>query len=780
MLLARASGLEGFARHVVIKRIHPELAQEERFVTAFLEEARIAASLHHQHIVQVHDIGDEGGAFFFAMEYVHGEDCRKLLNRVRERGELMPMQHVLSIVMATAAGLHHAHEQTKPSGESKGIIHRDVSPANILIGYDGSVKLLDFGLANAAQRSTNATSSGTLKGKSSYMSPEQCTGRPVDRRTDTFSLGIVLFELLTAQRLFKGKNDFMTMAAIVDGEIPRPSTLRPDVPPALDEIILRSLSRSPESRYQTAESMRESLEAFSLAQELRTSHKALADYLVTLFGERQEPWLEDPKPEPAWEAVETTHAGLVGLPRDPKELLARYGQQTDSPMMLAQSLGVTEWNDDDEHESTLRRVGQPTEPTQTLRKSARASAEAVNPHVRPRASELPQTAPVSPNVRPRASEPSQTAPVNPNVPPRASEPPPSMTGDNAAADELARKFNEPTAVLGPEPLKKADVATEPVNTVGDDPDAKLTDTAPINEARLIDKSPQDTTANAKPVEITQTKNGDDLGSSTIVEPPIFDGGLRPERVEDDGLDEDEPATEIALYAPDHMDPEPPVVEKMPMAMRRPPRVVETNRNDTSNELARAHAHDVVPAPLRAANRVMLPGSPTRSGIGAVGREITPPSSPLMPATYSTAPSSLAGVDPAAVAAGFNAPVRPPNDPYYPGAPVPDPNERISGFSAGYKPLVLVVFGLAIVIAGAIAVRSCDDSGTASSAAPPDAEVEREDSGADSVDARPRMRDAGVRDAGARDAGTRDASTTDAGTSGKLPPKRPLPKRPKGK
>jgi serine/threonine protein kinase len=190
--LARASGLEGFTRHVVLKRIRAELASEERLVEAFLAEARIAGALHHQNVVQVHDVGEQDGAYYFAMEYVHGADVRELLSRIRERGEQVPLEHVIAIVTATAAGLHHAHEQRGPMGEPLGLVHRDVCPANILLGYDGSVKLVDFGMARAALRSAK-TASGVLKLKASYMSPEQCCGKTVDRRTDTFALGIVLY-----------------------------------------------------------------------------------------------------------------------------------------------------------------------------------------------------------------------------------------------------------------------------------------------------------------------------------------------------------------------------------------------------------------------------------------------------------------------------------------------------------------------------------------------------------------------------------------------------------
>jgi serine/threonine protein kinase len=776
VLLARASGLEGFARHVVIKRIQPELSREERFVKAFLEEARIAASLHHQNIVQVHDIGDEGGSYYFAMEYVHGEDCRKLIARLRERNEMMPLQLVVSIVMATAAGLHYAHEQVNPqTGESKGIVHRDVSPANILIGYDGSVKIVDFGLARAAARSTNATQSGTLKGKSSYMSPEQCTGRALDRRTDTWSLGIVLFELLTAQRLFKGSNEFMTMAAIVDGEIPRPSTLRADVPPALDEIIIRALSRSPESRYQTAESLRESLEAFAVANELRISNKALGDYLTSLFGERQEPWLvSEVTPEPSWRDLESSHSGVVSKPRNQAQMIAQFTGESDSqdsPMALAQSLGAGEWIEDDERESTsnqlpsLRRFGQPTEPTQAAKPPGRPTP-LPGPAARPTPPQGPATRPtpqprttpapgVNVNVRPRGSEPPHASTVNPNVRPRASEPPPAQE---------PKKNDEITAVLANEPIR-----------VGDPP-AKLLDDPETPDFTQTQK--------AKPKR--------DEGSSTLVEPPIFDPLVRNERDDDDdGLDEDEPATEIALDAPVHV-PDPPK-EKMPMALRRPVR----QPVPMQEELPRAP--DVAPQPLRPVGRVQMPGSSTQAGMGVVSpRENTPPTSPpapIGPGGYPGSPS-FAGVDPAQIAAGFQPP-RASSDMIYTGAPAPDVSLR--GSNRVFVILVIVV----VVIVGALfAIRSCGNDSTSPSAAPADAEVEGEDAAeeqTDKPDASVRARDAGVRadaaktddktgdktddKAGDKANASADGSAAGSGSAEKkltLPPKRPPLKRPKGK
>jgi serine/threonine protein kinase len=243
VLLARASGIEGFTRHVVIKRIRPSQANDASFVQMFLNEARLAAQLHHHHIVQVHDIGQEGNEYFFAMEYVHGEDLRRLLTHLARHKQKLPFEHVVTIITAAATALHHAHEQLGPDRKPLCIVHRDVTPANILVGYDGSVKVADFGIAKAAARTAEVTQAGTLKGKASYMSPEQCTGSAtLDRRSDVFALGIVLYELATTRRLFKADNDFLTMSAIVSGMVPSPREQRSDMPISLEAIILQALA----------------------------------------------------------------------------------------------------------------------------------------------------------------------------------------------------------------------------------------------------------------------------------------------------------------------------------------------------------------------------------------------------------------------------------------------------------------------------------------------------------------------------------------------------------
>ena len=340
VLLARTNGIEGFERHVVIKRIRADVAGDARYVAMFLDEARLAASLHHHNIVGVNDIGEENGEYFFAMEYLHGEDARRLLSQVSKRGEQIPIEHVITIVTAAAAGLHHAHEQRGPDRKPLGIVHRDVSPANIMIGYDGSVKVADFGIAKAEQRATE-TRTGTLKGKIAYMSPEQCVGEHVDRRSDVFSLGIVLYELVTARRLFKGDNDFLMMTAIVHGQIAPPSQYRSDLPRTLETIILKALAKHREDRYATADDLRIALEQFANDAGISRSSTALADYLKAQFGNRPEPWLDEDD-EPEIEVSVDFDGSASGAARAPAEALERFsGKPSDAASKHARKHAIT-------------------------------------------------------------------------------------------------------------------------------------------------------------------------------------------------------------------------------------------------------------------------------------------------------------------------------------------------------------------------------------------------------------------------------------------------------
>ena len=220
VFLARVKGLQGFEKLCVLKRMLPELTASEEHVQMFLDEARIAGALHHANIVQVYDIGVEDGKYFLAMEYLHGCDVSKLVGRLSASGASMPLEQVVHVVASICAGLHHAHECKDPHGVPLGIVHRDISPQNVFVTFDGHVKLMDFGIAMASKRSTR-TRSGVLKGKLGYMAPEQAQGKRVDRRADIFSTAVILWELTTGRRLHATHNEYEILRAIVEREPPR-------------------------------------------------------------------------------------------------------------------------------------------------------------------------------------------------------------------------------------------------------------------------------------------------------------------------------------------------------------------------------------------------------------------------------------------------------------------------------------------------------------------------------------------------------------------------------
>ena len=284
LFLARATALHGFEKLVVLKRILPQHAESEDFIRMFLAEARLAATLHHPNIVQVYDIGEEQGAYFFTMEYVQGQDLRKLVRAARKKSVPIPIEHVLHIIAGVAAGLNHAHEKVGRDGQPLGIVHRDVSPSNVLVTYEGGVKIVDFGIAKAATAQVN-TIAGTLKGKIPYMSPEQCRGEGVDRRSDIFSIGTLLWEMTTGSRLFAGDNEFAILNRVAKGDVPPPSSIRPDYPPELEAIVMRALQADPTQRYETALDMQIDLEDFAREARLPVSSARMSKFMRELFAE---------------------------------------------------------------------------------------------------------------------------------------------------------------------------------------------------------------------------------------------------------------------------------------------------------------------------------------------------------------------------------------------------------------------------------------------------------------------------------------------------------------
>ena len=289
LFLAKTVGPEGFEKLVVLKKILPTHAENPKFVRLFLDEAKLAATLEHPHIAHVYDMGKVDGHFFFTMEYVHGQDVRTTIRRTARVDQRFAIDHAVQIARNVAAALHYAHERTRPDGSLLDIVHRDVSPSNILVSYDGAVKLVDFGVAKAAT-STVKTRTGTLKGKIAYMSPEQAKGAPVDRRSDIFALGIVLWEMLTLQRLFKADNDLATIQQIINSKAQPPSQFRAECPRDLDAIVLRALAIDPEQRYQTAEQLQLELEELAREKKLNQSTVALREYMHALFADEIAAW----------------------------------------------------------------------------------------------------------------------------------------------------------------------------------------------------------------------------------------------------------------------------------------------------------------------------------------------------------------------------------------------------------------------------------------------------------------------------------------------------------
>ncbi len=274
---------------VVVKRVLPQFGQDLQFARMFAREAELASMLKHPNIVEV--FGSEGtgeAECFFAMEYVHGPDLNMLLKVLKEGTRPVPLEHALQIAMGMCAGLHHAHEYRGADGQQLSIVHRDVSPSNVMIAADGTVKITDFGVAKALAL-TSFTQAGTRKGKLSYMSPEQAVADPVDRRTDIFAIGTVLFEMTTLQRMFGGENELAVMHKLLFRERPRPSAIRHDYPPELESILMRAVAQKPEDRFGSADEMYQALRTFAERRRLHSTPAHLARWVASIIPPKPHP-----------------------------------------------------------------------------------------------------------------------------------------------------------------------------------------------------------------------------------------------------------------------------------------------------------------------------------------------------------------------------------------------------------------------------------------------------------------------------------------------------------
>ncbi|MGE3459969.1 MAG: protein kinase [Kofleriaceae bacterium] len=294
---AKSYGVEGFEKIIAIKRILPTMGEDRDFIKMFIDEAKIAGQLAHANICQIFELGRIDGSHFIAMEYIWGKDLLQIQNRLRKTKQMMPVPMACFALAKVLEGLDYAHRKRDPLGRPLEIVHRDCSPQNVLVSYEGEVKIIDFGIAKATSRNSR-TMAGVLKGKFGYMSPEQVRGLPLDRRSDVFALGTMLYECLTGERLFHGETDFSTLEKVRNVDIRRPRELNPNIPDAVERIILRALAKDVDERYQWCSEMLADVQQYLMSQDVVFTAKSLSTWLKDVFAaeiERERQLLEQYK-----------------------------------------------------------------------------------------------------------------------------------------------------------------------------------------------------------------------------------------------------------------------------------------------------------------------------------------------------------------------------------------------------------------------------------------------------------------------------------------------------
>jgi len=451
LYLARQLAEGGYEKIVAVKRVLPHLAEDRTFVEMFLNEARLAAGLSHGNIAQVLDFGSEGDEHYLVLEYVHGRSVLEILRQAGKQGGL-PLPCALTIVHEVAAALHYAHEKTGPDGRPLGLVHRDVSPSNVLVSYDGEVKLVDFGIAKATAH-TRATKSGTIKGKLAYMAPEQVRGEAIDRRADVFSLAVVAYELCTGRRCFVAPGEFALINRVAAGRYERPSSVRPGFPPALEAIIVRGLAVEPEERFGSARELQLAIEELADREGHRLSKVALSDAMRALFGhvayptaESLPPLLPRELPRPSASAsLPLADAGLGrAVEREPTP--SRRGRAT---VILAAAalvvgvglgIGLPRWlGDDAEGKASGGAAIEGAEPRAAERPAAPAG------EVEARGGDAPSAAAAGPVAAGAAAIPAPTA---------ATDPAPAQTPATAQTPNPAPAEADPPAPARKKPARK--------------------------------------------------------------------------------------------------------------------------------------------------------------------------------------------------------------------------------------------------------------------------------------------------------------------------------------
>ena len=283
---ARMMGMEGFQKTVAIKRILGNLTDSDEFVRMFIDEAKLAAQLNHNNIIHIYDLGKVDRSHYIAMEYIEGHDLRSILEECRQRDVKMPIELALYITILLASALDYAHKKHDFDNRALGLVHRDVSPQNVLISFDGDIKLCDFGIAKAASKASQ-TRAGALKGKLQYMSPEQAWGKDIDHRSDIFSLGLVLFEMLTNEKVFSGTSELSVLEQVRDPIITAPSMKNAEVDSEVDRIIFLALNAERDERYQSAEDFKRDLEKVMRKKGWSADRSTLVAFLESLDSGRK-------------------------------------------------------------------------------------------------------------------------------------------------------------------------------------------------------------------------------------------------------------------------------------------------------------------------------------------------------------------------------------------------------------------------------------------------------------------------------------------------------------
>src|SRR5512143_2740993 len=293
-------GIEGFERIVALKRLLPHLAADASFIKSFVREAKLASLLNHVNIVQIFELGRVGTQYFISMEHIDGRDIRRILRHARKASGPPPIHVTVGMLLQLCDALDYAHHKVDDTGHPLGLVHRDVSPSNVLVTTAGQVKVIDFGIAKA-QSSQLRTQTGRVKGKLAYMAPEALAGKDLDARSDLFAVGVIGHELLTTRPLFATRNEYQTLMKVERGDIVPPSTFNQGCPPELDAIVLRALARDPDDRFRNASDLRDALHAMRKQHNLQTTNRDIATWLEWAFS------LEVPTGSVA---IDHTHAAL--------------------------------------------------------------------------------------------------------------------------------------------------------------------------------------------------------------------------------------------------------------------------------------------------------------------------------------------------------------------------------------------------------------------------------------------------------------------------------------